>query len=339
MDKVLFCGDLHAQMNNIEDTISILDLIIHHASNETVDSIVFLGDIFHSHSVVRQEIAFIVRDKILKLLEQNKKVFLLAGNHDGSSPHSVELNAVRLVFDNAEKNNNNLCIVDKLTIYNKFAMIPFYGDHPSFLSQSNEADANLILVCHQTVKGAYYENKTLAPDGIDQTLIKQRKIITGHIHMEQTVGKAFYPGTPRALNANEYNEPKGIWLFDNSLETFEKISTDHLVKLFYRYDINETNIDTIVIDSSKWKSKDDVRFAISGTEAFYKSAIEKYKEFNGQVRFIPNIRQELGKKIDVESEGTSIELALKHYVHDIYDVDVQLKGKIWTALEKLIQAP
>jgi len=331
----LFVGDLHAMPSNMEDTGLILDLVAKTAEeNPSVHRIIFLGDIFHTHSVVRQETAYFVRDKMLEIFQRTaRQPFLMAGNHDGSSPHSVEKNAVRLVFDGIP----SVHVVDdteKGMVDGPYFMVPFIGDNEKFV-QTCQQNADKILVCHQTVEGAYYENKSLAPGGVDQRRLPQRRIISGHIHMEQRVGNVYYPGTPRALLPTEYNENKGIFVYDNQNDQWMKYSTNGLVKSFIRYDIEEGK-EHLPVDESKWNPKDDVRICVHGSEEFYRETLALYGHLTERVKFIPDIRKDIRKKIDIEAEGGSVNKSLHQYVHKVYDADDQTKAKIWTKLQTLI---
>lgn len=327
----LFIGDLHAMPSNLEDTGQILDLVKKTAQeNPSIKRIIFLGDVFHTHSVVRQEVANFVSQRILSMVG-NAEVYILAGNHDGYSPHSVEQNAVRLVFDRTQVHvvdNEELGMVS-----GPFFMVPFIGDNEKFV-QTCQQHPDKILVCHQTVEGASYENRSLAPGGVNQSRLPQRRIIAGHIHLEQRVGRTYYPGTPRALTSVEYNENKGIYVYDHTEDQWMKFSTNGLVKCFIRYDIEQGKEEIEI--NERWSPKDDVRVCVHGTEEFYRATLTKYTSLVGRVRFIPDIRKDIKKKIDVESEGGSVQKSLHQYVHKIYEADDTTKAKVWTKLQDLI---
>lgn len=336
LNNTLFIGDLHAMPANYEDTGIILDYAKELVrENPTIVRVVFLGDLFHTHSVVRQEIAHFVRRKIREIFEQRgTQIFILAGNHDGSSPSSVELNAIRMVFDG----DRHVTIVDsELEGHQEgpFFMVPFIGDNEQFV-KTCQAFPDKILVCHQTVKGACYENRSLAPGGVDQSRLPQRRIISGHIHLEQRVDRVFYPGTPRALTASEHNEDKGLWVYNDENDEWLKYSLNGKVKCFVRYDIEQGKEQDDMLAQQQWNPKDDVRVCIHGTETFYREMLTKYERLAAKVKFIPDIRKDLKKKVDIDSEGGSVNKSLHRYVHKIYDADDNMKEKVWKKLQNLI---
>ena len=339
-EKTLFVGDLHATNANLDDTSIILDLVQKTLmEDKSINRIIFLGDIFHNHSVVKQEISHYLKRRLINMHSNvpNVKIYLMAGNHDGTSPHSVKENAVRLIFEGLEA--FNIIVVDQIEsgyVSGPFFMVPFIGDNEQFI-KTCQANTDKILVCHQTVEGACYENRSLAPGGVKQELIPQHKIISGHIHLQQSVGKVYYPGTPRALTSAEYNEDKGIHVYDPEIDLWIRHSTNGLVKCFIRYDIEQGSeyID-YANEMKEWNTKDDVRMCIHGSEEFYRQTIEKYKYLSERVRFIPDIRSDINKKIDVESDGGNVHRSLHKYVHTIYNTDDKTKGKIWKKLQTLI---
>lgn len=333
----LVVGDLHAMPANLEDTGLLLKFVSETCRNsDNVTRVIFLGDIFHTHAVVRQEAAHLVKKWIVEIAETGVEVYLMAGNHDGSSPDSVAKNAVRLVFEQME--DKKIFVVDDqkgVRIDNIF-MLPFIGDLDSFVEAAQQ-HPDAVLLCHQTIEGAYYENRTLAPGGVKQALLPQKRVIAGHIHMEQTVGKVFYPGTPRALNANEYNEEKGIWIFDADMKMFMKVNTGHLVKEYHKYFLIQGGpaLD-LQAEQAKWKSKDDVTVVVSGDEQFYATALASLEWAGDRLKITPDIRKVLGKSLDVESDGATIESAFFQYVHEIYDANQEDRKMIWDKIQQIV---
>lgn len=330
----IFVGDLHVMPSNLEDTDRLFQLIQDTAQQNNARSIIFTGDIFHTHAVVRQEVGHLVK-LWMRLMATERNVIIVAGNHDGQSPHSVRANALRMVL--SELDGVQVMDSDFGDEKYDYAFVPFMASNDDFIKTCEMHKDKKILVCHQTVTGAYYENKTLAPGGVAQELIPQPIVIAGHIHMEQTVGKVVYVGTPRPINASEYNQPKGIFLYTPALNTWKKVSTDHLVKLYFRYDITQGSVDPDLKQiATTWKKADDISIIIKGDEAFYKSKLLEYEWLSGRAKIIPDVRKQLGKTIDVESDGNSIQAAFHQYVHEIYDADEPVKKQIWLKLQEIV---
>jgi DNA repair exonuclease SbcCD nuclease subunit len=342
--KILLVGDLHVQQNNIEDTGELFGLVDQILDEDKgISHVCFLGDIFHTHDVVRQEPAFFVRSKISEIAKKfGSRVawIALAGNHDYSTPSASTIdNAVRLVLGDL------LTVVDSYSIslnpeFNSlpFFFIPFIGDNERFIKIVEGISPDKILICHQTFDGSKYENNQTAPNGVDQNRVPQKLIISGHIHTKQNLknnhNEVVYVGTPRALTSNEVNQKKYLTVYDSDLNIFTLHPTDHLVKQFISFEINQGDEQIAIVPT--WKAKDDVRIHVNGNQEFYVQVLEANAHLTGQARFIPNIRKELSKTLDLDSGEFTIDEALHKYVHEVIDVSDDLRKEIWTKLQALI---
>lgn len=243
MIKVLRVGDPHVQISNLKDSEKLIDFIINTAITRKVMNVEFLGDLFHTHAVLRIEVIDFWQRSFRKIIASNLNCTVLVGNHDqpGSKEKEQEMNALN-IFDV----HDNFTIVNKPSEILGTAYIPYMSDRQSFIDaakQLYDQGATELLVAHQTFTGAQYENGFFSEEGIDPALIPQKQIISGHIHKSQQVGKCFYPGTPKWDTMADANEPKGIWIFTHadSGEYIEKefISTSEIVTPIVCYDIKE----------------------------------------------------------------------------------------------------
>jgi DNA repair exonuclease SbcCD nuclease subunit len=348
--NALFIGDLHANTSssNLEDVGEIFKLVDETLEkDQTIQLVCFVGDIFHTHAVVRQEPAFYVRRQFERLIGKYKKQnrplrwIALAGNHDYSTPSAVVSdNSVRLVLGDLVEVVDDYRGTPIALSVGPFTFVPFMGDNDEFIRVCNMVDHDTILVCHQTFDGSKYENQHTAPNGVKQNLIPQKYIISGHIHMTQILknghNTVFYIGTPRSLNANEMNQCKYIWKFDGLNRTAVAIKTDERVKQYIGFTYYQGAIDVVAAaegESRPWKQKDDVRIYVEGNEEFYEKVLAANKHLEGEVRFIPNIKKEMSRALDVESNGSSVETALRQYVYDVYDMSDDMRDAVWQRLQ------
>lgn len=339
--KGLFVGDLHASINNLEDTGNLFELIYQTLlADQNIELVCFLGDIFHTHAIVRQEVAFFVRNQFFNLMvrfaERGRRIRFaaIAGNHDYSTPSAaVPSNALRLVLSDQFQ----LELIDQDPhIIGPYLLCPFMGDNEKFVEKANLSPESRILICHQTFDGSKYENNHTAPNGVDQNRINKEVIISGHIHTRQTLAgpknTVYYPGTPRAITAGEVNQDKGLMIYDPSTGSMEFVHTGHLVKQyigFYLYQGDEEICISSPNEPIPWKFRDDVRIHVEGNEEFYEKVLKANVHLEGRVRFIPNIKKQLDGAISIESEGSSIESALHTYVYEICDLKQDLRDSVW----------
>lgn len=245
--KQLVVGDYHCQVNNLKDSESLMDFIIKNAKKNKIDRIVFLGDQYHTHAIIRMEVQNFWYNS-LKRLNKIAPTYLLVGNHDMKGDNESKANDINsmIAFSTDNILLENINIIDKPTNIEGIGMLPYYKNIDDFIKACNDLynqGATELLVAHQTFTGAQYENGFFSEEGIDPALIPQKQIISGHIHKSQQVGKCFYPGTPKWDTMADVNQEKGIWIFTHSEsgEYIEKefISTAEIVTPIISYDIKE----------------------------------------------------------------------------------------------------
>lgn len=240
--KYLFVGDPHVTANNIEDSEKLITFCEQICDSRNIKHIIFLGDLFDTHGVVRLEVLTFWQKSIKRLLE-NYTVTIIVGNHDmilGQGKHSG-VHSLK-VFKDMHKSNLN--IVDEPALVDGIGFIPYTHNEIEFMKKADflhEKGATELLICHQTFQGCSYENGFYAEDGFDVNRVPQKNIISGHIHKTQTIGKCFYPGTPKWDKSSDSGQPKGIWIIDLKDLSKEFISTEKVVTPMYTISIKEGN--------------------------------------------------------------------------------------------------
>jgi DNA repair exonuclease SbcCD nuclease subunit len=271
----LLVGDPHAQVSDLEEMNLLMDFIEQKAKLETVDSVIFLGDLFHNHNLLRLEVIDFWQDR-LKKLAKIKPVVALVGNHDtkGNIEQEWTLSSLTTI-----KNIDNVTVVSTPQIIDGWAYVPYTQNNDLFISKANElANESKILVCHQTFDGSVFDNGMYAPDGIDPAEIKGfETIISGHIHKHQTFSNVVYVGTPRWMGISDANENKGIWLTDGS--SFEIIETDGILPKVVQIELNEADEKEPV-----FLKKDKNYLVLKGNSQWIAKTSKKYK---GLARIVP----------------------------------------------------
>lgn len=349
MIRDLFVGDLHIQPSNLTESEKLLSFIRQVFIENNCRNLILLGDIFHTHSVVRQEVAYLMlnwlKDFYYNVVGASKsRIIIIVGNHDGISPTVTEQNAVDLIlgeFGTVVSGGMHLVGDDG------FVFMPFVHDQQRFLNHAQlgfqsaiqRGHKDPVLVCHQTFDGAAYESGMPCPDGVKSELLPYSVIISGHIHKRQVVkDKVLYLGTPRPVTAGEINDEKFIFLTGRTEEgvvSFLPVSTKDVVKHYYMIEITEGENE--IIDLSSFSlGKDDIRIRVTGSQAFFDRIKTQNDNLKGNVKFIPNIKRDLSKKISLEASNQSVELALENYVKNIADIDPGIKEEVWQTIAKML---
>jgi len=212
---ILRLGDPHVKVFNIEESEKLLSFVLEKALEYKVDCIEILGDLTHTHAIVRLEVQEFWT-KWLKTLGNSFHTRVLVGNHDLSGNYSSKFSSLS-TFAFLERTMLN--IIEKPTQAGIFGYLPYIHDHKTFIDSAIAlADKGAkVLVCHQTLQGSRYESGFYAADGVPtgDWAARFTHIISGHIHSEQTFENVIYPGTARWDSVVDANMRKGIWIYEH----------------------------------------------------------------------------------------------------------------------------
>jgi DNA repair exonuclease SbcCD nuclease subunit len=288
--KLLICGDPHTMISNLEDSQKLLDFILENSIKHKVDGVIFTGDLFHNHAVVRIEILNFWRQNLIKFENELIPVIIIAGNHDmvGDKSKEGKFSAVTPLSDikgvDVVDTKSTYIFPDETTV----AFRAYTSDHSLLINDCAEMKKERAnyLIAHQTFTGATYANGFYATDGIDPSLIAQDFIISGHIHTSMQIGNCFYVGSPKADNMADANIPKGVWVMDfkpdGSGYSKEFISTDSIVTCYKKYKILEGE----EVPELDFKNKNYLE--LEGSNAWIVSLKKKFKGVeNLQIKAIP----------------------------------------------------
>jgi Calcineurin-like phosphoesterase len=236
--KILRIGDPHFKPGNIEECESLMHFISDTISELRPDKIEILGDLFHTHAVVRLEVLEFWDGWIDTLLSYEKDLYILIGNHDRMTTDEHSYSALHMF---RHIRNKHLKLIMNPRVDGIFGYVSWYNNPDTFVEVANACakEGAKVLVCHQTFDGSKYENGFFAPDGIDAKRINIPLIISGHIHTAQDIEKdgqrIIYCGTPKWDTASDANLNKGVWLYEHddntgSIISKKLISTESVVK-------------------------------------------------------------------------------------------------------------
>lgn len=273
--KILRLGDPHAKVGSLEEMRDLINFVVQTAIARKADRIEVLGDLFHTHNVIRLEIIeFWVW--ALDLLSRTCQTVVLVGNHDLSGDYSSRFSALS-VF--GLMNKPNLHIIEKPTQMGVFGYAPYTHSPDTFIADAKVlADEGVkVLVCHQTIEGSQYENGIWAPDGIPTTDWAARftHVISGHIHSEQSFGNILYPGTARWDTVADANKRKGFCFYEHDADgrilASDYIGTEKVCSPLRHIEYREGDA------FPTWQDKDRVAVELIGTSAWIAAEKEKLK--------------------------------------------------------------
>lgn len=224
--KVLRVGDPHAKVNNLDEMGKLMSFVLETAQINKVERIELLGDLFHTHAVLRLEVQEFWNKWLLNLSSHFHTV-VLVGNHDMSGNYSSNFSSLHLF---KLLNQGRLDIVETPTVWKYFGYVPYFHNHADFIAAANGLADNgcTVLVCHQTLQGSRYESGFYSEDGIPTSGWAERftHVISGHIHSEQSFENIIYPGTARWDTLSDANVRKGIWIYEHDDNTGKILAAD-----------------------------------------------------------------------------------------------------------------
>ncbi len=231
--KILRVGDPHIRPQNLMEAERLMGYVKQVVINAKVDRLEILGDLFHTHAIVRLEVLEFW-NRWLQELSDIVETIVLVGNHDMPGNYGIEKHALT-VFKRIQ--NGRLKIIDKPTVFGQLVYCPYIHSEDEFLTAVHSIDGteSKTLICHAEFSGSQYDNGFYSPHGFNPDKVRYQAIISGHIHKEQIIagGRVDYPGTPKWDTASDANEHKGIWLYEHDVNgkvlTRDRLSTAHVV--------------------------------------------------------------------------------------------------------------
>jgi hypothetical protein len=314
----LVVGDVHCTPNELGDGEALLGLVEKVMLEEKVDTVTFMGDQYHNHSIVDVRCLEFWK-RWLERLEHAKDsqlrfIFMLVGNHDQVTPtcgfpHALLAHPRDFVF--IVDRPNGFCFGEGL------GFLPYFHDPKEFLEKANGLKVKRpglhTLFCHQTISGAKYETGFYVKDAVECDQIPFKWVISGHIHTPQTVGnKVCYVGSPRWRTLSDAGSNRYLWVFEHTPEGTKlkkKIPTDTVCRRIYRFIDTETE-PAIISVPEELKALADIRVDVYGSPEFVsKRTIELKAGYGARCRGFPE-----RVRVSQVSEAEGIEMAFTQFV-------------------------
>lgn len=268
------------------------------------------------------------------LVTHEMLVEALIGNHDAFFKETIEVNSPDLLLS-ADYPNNVKLHSEPRTIKIGSTLVDIIPwicrDNQEEIFKFIEASNSEVCFGHFEIDGFAMYKGVDAQHGLSRDLFKKYKqVFSGHYHTRSQDGNIMYVGTPHELTWNDWNDPRGIHVWDSEtgelqfypcpFTLFTKVyyDEDNLVK---DPDIKNKFVKLIVENRTDIKKYDAYVNKLHSLGAHDIKIIENFDEFE-------NDNVELDDKIDLDDTPT----LLRNYV-DAVETDLdkdRLKSELLT---------
>jgi DNA repair exonuclease SbcCD nuclease subunit len=218
-DRLLLFSDLHLREESAEVCFAVLAAIRGEAVKRGISSVAFLGDLWHVRYAVPVRLLNALKDELARWGGVGLRLFCLPGNHD--QVDVAGRNALEILDALPHVTVISAPVVDAWGLW-----IPYRSD-PAEVERAIELGRMLkaeVVFAHLPIKGALMNSLRANTDGLDSEMFAGfRKVILGHYHKRQAIGRCQYIGSPWQTRADEAGQPKGFAIWDGeSLEFHDR---------------------------------------------------------------------------------------------------------------------
>lgn len=187
-------------------------------------SLTFMGDMFHSESLISSFITSRISKFIKQLseIENCVKIIFLVGNHDTWTKQSNDDNASNMFIS-----NRKVEIVYDKKVYTTpsgktCCVVSHCADENKFLELIKDDNSDYLYM-HQEIQGFLYKGENSISIINPSNLSKYARVINGHIHSPKIHGNILLTGSIEQCNFGEDKNETGHWIFDHNANDFEFI--------------------------------------------------------------------------------------------------------------------
>lgn len=329
--KVAIITDQHFGARN--DSIAFLDFFQKFYDNtffptiieNNINTVLVLGDTFDR----RKYVNFYALDRAKKmffdkLIQNNIKVYMLAGNHDTYYKNTNDVNSPDLLL----REYSNIKVIDApetITIDEiDICMIPWICPE-NYKACLDEMETTKAEICmgHFEISGFAMYRGMQSNEGLSkETFEKFDMVFSGHYHHRSDDGHIYYLGNPYELTWQDYRDPRGFHLYDLSDRKLQFITNPYI--MFERIEYDDKEREPIDIDSIDLNSKYVKLIIVNKTDLYkFDKFIQKlYNKGCHDIKIIEDMSEfsegEIGDEISLEDTVS----VLTHYIDSIEtDVD------------------
>lgn len=230
--KILHTGDWHLGVKADDQWLQNiqrdgLHQKIEYSNKHGIKVWIQYGDIFDVRKAVTHKTMEFAREIAESLEAAGIVMHTIIGNHDMNLKNKIHPNAITellgkydhiVIHDTPETVDFDGCLID---------MIPWLCDeNVDAIMKHVKTSSAQYCIGHWELNGFYYY-KGLKSHGLEPDFLKQYKQVwSGHFHTISEAANVKYIGTPWTLTAGDENDPRGFWVQDTGLGSFDFVPNE-----------------------------------------------------------------------------------------------------------------
>tara|TARA_R100001244_G_scaffold25113_2_gene25476 strand:+ start:122673 stop:123722 length:1050 start_codon:yes stop_codon:yes gene_type:complete len=221
MAKVLLTADVHfGYPQKLRDILWSLNTISKYASNNDIDIIVVMGDLFHDRVNLNIEVYNAAYNFFEEVKKQGQTWICFPGNHDLYLRHSWRINSLHSL-------SKVITVIEDVKLLKlhgqRFWVLPFVHYETVYMKVLKKIEEQYqdgdVLLTHVGVHNATLNECFLIKNWsvVNFDASKFDRVFTGHFHCHQKVegrGNVWYPGSPIPFRFDEGMVPHGFIEYD-----------------------------------------------------------------------------------------------------------------------------
>ena len=266
MAKIAILGDNHQGVKN--DNVVFHDYFskcfswfFDYIDANNIKEIIHLGDVYDRRKYINFLSAHRIRkDFFEQIVSRGIKAHIITGNHDVFWKNSHVVNSLEEIIGDRYPGINVYSEPQAITIDGlSIQLVPWICESNAIQSYDTIKNTSCqILVGHFELQGFELLKGVIAEHGDDPALFSKFDLVfSGHYHHKSSKGNIHYLGAFAEYTWADFNDPRGITIFDTDTRKFEFIQNPHTIFKMISYDDDKyPNIMDLIRDKDYSDFKD-----------------------------------------------------------------------------------
>ena len=236
----------------LTDILNVVTNVCEYCIDNNISNIICAGDVGHLKGIVHTKSFILFKNIISKY--KTIHWYIIPGNHDISS-HNQDQNSAQLL-----EGLENVTVFSKPAVKDGIHYVPWMPDIAEYIKTDKRYNECSILVSHFGLNEAQIRSgQSIVANIGAKDIMNYGLVLLGHYHYPQTVGNAWYVGSPIQLNRGEADQAKRFLVVDSDTLEVESIETKGYMKHYNLViDDEDTASDVIAQAKSFVSNGDDV---------------------------------------------------------------------------------